>query len=111
MKPPLHITVDKRLRYVSPQLLSATSFIRKPIDDLEEDDKIIAVHADDPEYNHYNDISELPSHKIKELERFFLDYKKLEKKERIVKIERFSGRSEAEKILLKSIELYKKTFF
>jgi len=80
------------------------------IDDLEEDDKIIAVHADDPEYNHYNDISELPPHKIKELERFFLDYKKLEKKERIVKIERFSGRSEAEKILLKSIKLYKKTF-
>jgi inorganic pyrophosphatase len=76
-------------------LLSATSFIRKPIDDLEEDDKIIAVHADDPEYNHYNDISELPSHKIKELERFFLDYKKLEKKERIVKIEKYKKETES----------------
>jgi inorganic pyrophosphatase len=80
------------------------------IDDLEEDDKIIAVHFDDPEYNHYNDISELPPHKIKELERFFLDYKKLEKQERIIKVEKFSGRTEAEKKIKEAVELYKKTF-
>jgi len=29
-------------------------------DDKGRDDKIIAVHVDDPEYEHYHDISELP---------------------------------------------------
>src|SRR5712664_598748 len=47
-------------------------------DDKGRDDKIIAVHVDDPEYEHYHDISELPPHRLKELERFFLDYKVLD---------------------------------
>src|SRR5881628_1870370 len=36
-------------------------------DDKGRDDKIIAVHVDDPEYEHYHDISELPPHRLKEL--------------------------------------------
>lgn len=80
------------------------------IDDLEEDDKIIAIHFDDPEYNHYKDISELPPHKIKELERFFMDYKKLEKKERIIKIEKFSGKDIAEETIKKAVNFYKEAF-
>lgn len=32
------------------------------LDQGERDDKIIAVHADDPAYGFYNDISELPKH-------------------------------------------------
>src|SRR6266446_1374472 len=47
-------------------------------DEKGRDDKIIAVHVDDPEYEHYHDISELPPHRLKELERFFLDYKVLD---------------------------------
>ncbi len=46
------------------------SFLRaKPIgvmrmlDNGQQDDKVIAVHADDPEYREYNDISELPAHR------------------------------------------------
>jgi Inorganic pyrophosphatase len=59
------------------------SFMRaKPIgamrmvDGGEEDDKIIAVCADDPAYKHYNDISELPAHRWKEIRHFFLTYKR-----------------------------------
>ncbi|URE45722.1 soluble inorganic [Musa troglodytarum] len=37
------------------------------IDQGEKDDKIIAVCADDPEYKHYNDIKELPPHRLAEI--------------------------------------------
>ena len=50
------------------------------VDQGEQDDKIIAVHADDPEYRGFNDISELPPHRLAEIRRFFEDYKKNENK-------------------------------
>ncbi|KAK6162240.1 hypothetical protein DH2020_002081 [Rehmannia glutinosa] len=43
------------------------------IDQGEKDDKIIAVCADDPEYRHYTDISQLPPHRLTEIKRFFED--------------------------------------
>ncbi|KAK4392221.1 Soluble inorganic pyrophosphatase PPA1 [Sesamum angolense] len=46
-----------------------------------EDDKIIAVCADDPEYRDYTDIKELPPHRLAEIRRFFEDYKKNENKD------------------------------
>ncbi|WVZ68047.1 hypothetical protein U9M48_017037, partial [Paspalum notatum var. saurae] len=51
------------------------------IDQGEKDDKIIAVCTDDPEYRHYNDLSELSPHRVQEIRRFFEDYKKNENKE------------------------------
>uniref|UniRef100_A0A0D9YHW6 Soluble inorganic pyrophosphatase n=1 Tax=Oryza glumipatula TaxID=40148 RepID=A0A0D9YHW6_9ORYZ len=51
------------------------------IDQGEKDDKIIAVCVDDPEYRHYNDLSELSPHRVQEIRRFFEDYKKNENKE------------------------------
>lgn len=39
----------------------------------EKDDKIIAVCADDPEYRDYNDIKDLPPHRLAEIRRFFED--------------------------------------
>lgn len=37
------------------------------IDQGEQDDKIIAVHIDDPEYKHITDISQVPKHRLAEI--------------------------------------------
>lgn len=46
------------------------------VDCGEQDDKIIAVCADDPAYKHFNDISELPLHRWNEIRSFFMTYKR-----------------------------------
>lgn len=74
------------------------------IDGGEQDDKIIAVAKNDMSVNYINDLSELPPHTMKEIVRFFKDYKMLEEKE--VRIEKIEGREVAEKVVLESIELY-----
>jgi len=77
-------------------------------DEKGQDDKIIAVHANDPAYNTYYDISSLPPHIIKELKRFFEDYKVLENKE--VVIDTLRGRVDALNVINASINLYDHTF-
>ena len=49
-------------------------------DDKGGDDKIVAVCVDDPAVGHYTATTELPPHVMRELERFFTDYKVLEGK-------------------------------
>jgi len=73
-------------------------------DDKGEDDKIIAIHLDDPEYAHYREAAELPPHRLRELERFFLDYKVLENK--IVNVEGLRGRADAEAVIRAAVQLY-----
>lgn len=91
-----------------------TIMIGKPIglmkmsDQGEMDDKIIAVHANDPEYAHYGSISELPPHRMAEVKRFFEDYKALEHK--TVVVEEFLGPTHAIKSLEAAIQLYNKKF-
>ena len=58
-------------------------------DDKGQDDKIIAVHVDDPQYADYRDIREVPQHTLAELQRFFLDYKVL------AAIELYASRAES----------------
>jgi inorganic pyrophosphatase len=74
-------------------------------DEKGEDDKIIAIHVDDPEYAHYRDIAELPPHRLRELERFFLDYKALEQK--VVTIGDLRGRAQAEQVVRAAERLYR----
>ncbi|WP_245529780.1 inorganic diphosphatase [Anaeromyxobacter dehalogenans] len=73
-------------------------------DDKGQDDKLIAVHADDPNYADYSDVSELPQHRLRELQRFFQDYKALENKKVLVRAPQ--GRSEALEVLRDAIRLY-----
>jgi inorganic pyrophosphatase len=102
---PLDVLVLGQVEVVPLCILRAKTIgVMQMIDQNEEDDKIIAVHADDPEYLHYRDISELPEHKLRALKRFFEDYKALENKQ--VKVERFMGRFDAVNIIHKSIALY-----
>lgn len=78
------------------------------IDNGEQDDKIIAVAKNDMSVNYINDISELPPHTMKEIERFFRDYKTLEGKN--VTIERWMGANYAHRVIEDSLVLYDVTF-
>ncbi|HLJ93396.1 MAG TPA: inorganic diphosphatase [Gemmataceae bacterium] len=91
---------------VAPQVLLRARAIgaMRMRDEQSMDHKLIAVHRDDPDYSVYQDIEELPQHRLLELRRFFLDYKKLEGKE--VTVDAFLGPSEAFAILRNAIELY-----
>ncbi|HTL13402.1 MAG TPA: inorganic diphosphatase, partial [Bdellovibrionota bacterium] len=78
--------------------------VMKMVDQGEADDKIIAVHADDPEYSHYHSIHALPPHRLTEVKRFFEDYKVLERK--AVVVEKFLDENEARAIVRASSESY-----
>lgn len=74
------------------------------IDQGDLDDKIIAVHADDPEMLEINSIKDLPSHTLKEIQNFFEIYKGLENKK--VSVEGFRDKSEALVVIQKAFADY-----
>ena len=78
------------------------------IDNDSRDEKIIAIPFNDPNYNEYKDISDLPKHIFDEMCHFFEVYKKLENKHTAVN--EVMGRKEALKIIEYALENYKKTF-
>ena len=70
------------------------------------DDKIVAVSVRDPAFADYLDKSQLPSHVLRQVRRFFEDYKVLEHKQVIV--EDLLGPTEAVAIIRDALELYRK---
>jgi len=74
-------------------------------DEMGGDDKIIAVHRDDPAFSQYTHIREVPQHTLHELKRFFVDYKMLENKK--VEVDELLGPYEAGKIIRAAITDYK----
>src|SRR5215211_2856573 len=76
------------------------------VDEGQDDEKIICIHLDDPEYRSYERFEELPEHRITELQRFFQDYKVLEGKE--VDVGDVSSPEEAVEAVRHSMELYDK---
>jgi inorganic pyrophosphatase len=78
--------------------------VMRMLDQGEADDKLIAVHADDPEYSVYHSIHELAPHRMAEVKRFFEDYKVLEHKK--VVVEGFQDRAQAIGILKAAVALY-----
>ena len=65
----------------------------KMIDGKESDSKIIGVYDSDPRFSEYQDLEDIPKHKIKEVVHFFESYKKLQGKE--VKILGIGNKKEA----------------
>ena len=78
------------------------------VDEGQNDEKIICVHLDDPEYRSYEHYEELPEHRLVELQRFFQDYKVLEGKE--VDVGDFSSPEEAVGAVRHAMDLYEKHF-
>ncbi len=74
------------------------------IDDGQNDEKIICVHLDDPAFNSFYHIWEIPDHRLNELKRFFMDYKALEQKE--VAVQNFQGPDKARSIIKESMDRY-----
>jgi inorganic pyrophosphatase len=70
------------------------------------DDKIVAVSIRDPNFEHYTDKEQLPGHVLRQVRRFFEDYKALEHKQVIV--EDMLGPTEAIKIISEALELYRR---
>ena len=69
------------------------------------DDKVIAVSISDPAFADYTEHKQLPVHVLREIRRFFEDYKTLENKQ--VVIEDFMGPSDAVGIIRASLDMYR----
>jgi inorganic pyrophosphatase len=78
------------------------------VDQGQNDEKIICVHLDDPEYREYVAIQQVPRHRMAELRRFFEDYKALEKKE--VAVHDFFGPVEAVETVRDAMGRYEQEF-
>ncbi len=78
------------------------------IDNGRNDEKIIAIPFNDPNYNMYKDINELPKHVFDEMSHFFSVYKSLEHKETAVN--EVSNRETSVKIINSAIENYIENF-
>ncbi|MDX1947188.1 MAG: inorganic diphosphatase [Pirellulaceae bacterium] len=74
------------------------------IDSGKKDHKILAVAMDDPEFNSFHEASELPTHRLTMLQRFFQDYKTLEGKQ--VEVEDFQPSEAATPIIESSLNRY-----
>ena len=78
------------------------------VDGGKSDEKIIAIPYNDPNYNMYTDVEQLPSHIFEEMRHFFTVYKNLENKSTAV--EEISGKEEALKTIEATINQYKEHF-
>lgn len=78
------------------------------LDNGKKDEKIIAIPFNDPNYNGYQDISQLPPHLVNEMEHFFTVYKALENKTTIVNEK--GDREEAVRVIRDCLDNYINTF-
>ena len=74
------------------------------IDNGRSDEKIIAIPFNDPTYNQYTDIDQLPKHIFDEMKHFFSVYKNLEHKDTAV--DEVQGRDEALNVIAAAIDSY-----
>ena len=78
------------------------------VDNGSRDEKIIAIPLNDPNYNMYKSIDELPKHIFDEMRHFFTVYKNLEEKETAV--EEVADADTAVQIIEEAIRRYNEVF-
>ncbi|MCH5204875.1 MAG: inorganic diphosphatase [Oscillospiraceae bacterium] len=78
------------------------------IDNGRNDEKIIAIPFEDPTFNSYKKIEELPAHIFQEMRHFFSVYKQLEDKETAV--DEVMGQEAAVEVIRQSIENYNEIY-
>jgi inorganic pyrophosphatase len=78
-------------------------------DEKGEDPKILSVPIGDPRFNEFRDIKDVPNHILKEIQEFFLTYKRLEPR-KWVKFKEWKNAKEAKEIINYSLNLYKNEF-
>jgi inorganic pyrophosphatase len=77
------------------------------VDEHGGDDKIVAVCIDDPAYAHYVNVHQLPPHIMRELDRFFRDYKVLEGTGDKVDVGDLYGPEHALGVIASSVKAYR----
>lgn len=83
--------------------------IMNMVDSGEQDDKVIAVPAEDKRWDDVQDIRDVNKHTLKEIQHFFETYKNLKGKPATVTISGFKGRAEAEAAFEKGRKLYQES--
>ncbi len=78
------------------------------IDNGRADEKIIAIPMNDPTYNNYKNITDLPMHIFEEMRHFFTVYKNLENK--TTAVDEVMARDKAIEVINLAIESYKRCF-
>lgn len=74
------------------------------VDSGKRDHKVLAVATKDPEYNSFHEATELPSHKLAMIRRFFQDYKILEGK--AVEVDDLTDAKTTFPIIVEALERY-----
>ncbi len=70
------------------------------------DHKILAVPANNPHYNEYQELKDVPSHIVEEIGHFFSEYKRLEGG-KWAKVEGWQGKNRALRLIKKAHEEFK----
>jgi inorganic pyrophosphatase len=82
--------------------------LMRMLDGGKTDDKVLAVHVNDPEFTHVYRLGDVTPHRISEIARFFIDYKVLEEKE--VTVDPFQDRERALEIIAQALVDYEAEF-
>lgn len=82
--------------------------LMRMVDSGDDDDKVIAVPVKDPRWDEVKDLGDINKHTLKEMEHFFVTYKKIQNKE--VVVSGFESAVAAREAILRSITLYNEKF-
>jgi inorganic pyrophosphatase len=78
-------------------------------DDGEQDDKVIAVPTEDPRFDHFDDLDDIPQQTLDEVDEFFSTYKNLEEGKEVETLG-WENKAAAKDAIEHAIDLYDETF-